>query len=155
MSPPTRSPKEPGSIPISLDSSDLESVRIEVEPPPAKKPAPPSPPPRPAKSPRALAITMQQASRPTIPDPPRIEVAPEPAIAAARTIDLRRTLPQGVRDPRLVDAKPSPVIAEAEPPAPPPESEPPAFSDLFKDLGAPSSDLDGAATEVDPTKKTQ
>ncbi|MEO7097459.1 MAG: hypothetical protein ABI175_29630 [Polyangiales bacterium] len=165
----TRGTTDPSSIPISLEidtadlteselvavqsmevaSTDVESVHLDEVALTAARSAPPAPPPRPIKTPRTLATTMQQVSRPTIPDAPRIAMAGEPNIESAHTIDLRRTLPQGVRDPRVPKPTPRPFPrVSTDPPAAEAAGEPiePLFSDPFKDLDVPSSDLVGPAT---------
>ena len=127
-------------------SADIESVRRELHadaprPPPAR----PGPPPPPPKAPRALSTTMQQASRPTIPEA-RVEEAPPPNIGSAHTIDLRRTLPQGVGDPRV--SQPTP------PPAPEttvdPSSSPTTVSAAREDLEFPSLPFGAPTTNPVP-----
>ena len=154
---------DPSSIPISLelDVADLtdseyaaaQSMEIasrDLEP--VNGPAPVDgsvkPPPLPPRTPRRLATTMQQASRPTIPDAPPAVVVTEANIASAHTIDLRRTLPEGVRDPRVPKPTPRPFPkVDAVDPA---SAHTEAISDPFKDLDVPSSELASKPATTNP-----
>ena len=154
----TRGVSDPSSIAISLEidtanltdselaaAQSMEIASRDLEPVDAPPSAPAAgsarPPPLPPRPPRRLATTMQQASRPTIPGAPPAVVVRESNVGSAHTIDLRRTLPEGVRDPRVPKptprpfAKVDPVHAEGE------SARTAAISDPFADLDVPSSEL--------------